>query len=47
MDILRILVILGMVGSFILVAMFTGGVSVPFSLPLLAYGLKLQGVPMP
>jgi hypothetical protein len=41
------LIILGMVGGFILVAMFSEGLSVPFSLPLLIYGLKTQGVSMP
>jgi hypothetical protein len=47
MNALQILLILGMIASFILVAMVTNGTSVPFALPLLVYGLKTQGVPMP
>lgn len=47
MTILQWLLALGMVGGFILIAIFTRGASVPFVLPLLVYGLKTQGVPVP
>lgn len=46
MNYLNIMLAVAMIGVSVILAFLTAGVTLPFSLPFIMYGLKMLGVPM-